>query len=317
MYRTVCGHMVFSLFHKKSHEKESRNDGFQNARKEFKSLSALCVCYTHIHTCNTQSQIIMHPKAKLKSAQSTDKPNEFKRQNSSQASKMKLLYRVAAAAKSLQSCPTLCDPTDGSPPGSPVPGILQARTLEWVASSFSNAWKWKNKVKLLSHVRLLATPWTAAHQAPPSMGFSRQEYWSGVPSPSPLCRVTYVLIHLKKKSVLHQGALDSCGSWEKAESQIHIPANIQIGSLAEWTQHSFIPQFYWAPLIYQAQPQTLGIVTLTLWKREEKQKKREGANEVQTFQLLSIPTMIWMHQVWDECINLDQYQPESLVAGTT
>ena len=93
---------------------------------------------------------------------------------------------AAAAAKSLQLCPTLCDPMDGSPSGSPVPGILQARTLEWVAMSFSNAWKWKVKVKSLSHVRLLATPRTAAHQAPPSMGFSRQEYWSGVPLPSPL-----------------------------------------------------------------------------------------------------------------------------------
>ena len=89
-----------------------------------------------------------------------------------------------AAAKSLQSCPTLCDPTDGSPPGSPVPGILQARTLEWVAISFSNAWKWKVKVKSLSRARLLMTPWIAAHQTPPSMGFSRQVYWSGVPLPS-------------------------------------------------------------------------------------------------------------------------------------
>ena len=89
-----------------------------------------------------------------------------------------------AAAKSLQSCPTLCDPTDGSPPGSPVPGILQTRTLEWVAMSFSNAWKWKVKVKSLSRVRLLATPWTAAHQVLPSIGFSRQEYWNGVPLPS-------------------------------------------------------------------------------------------------------------------------------------
>ena len=80
----------------------------------------------------------------------------------------------------------LCDPMDCSPPGSPVPGILQARTLEWVAIFFSNAWKWKVKVKSLSHVRLLAIPWTAAYQAPPSMGFSRQEYWSGVPLPSPL-----------------------------------------------------------------------------------------------------------------------------------
>ena len=92
---------------------------------------------------------------------------------------------ATAAAKSLQSCLTLCDPIDGSPPGSTVPEILQARTLEWVAISFSNAWKWKAKVKSLSHVWLLATPWTAAYQAPPSMGFSRQKYCSGVPLPSP------------------------------------------------------------------------------------------------------------------------------------
>ena len=91
----------------------------------------------------------------------------------------------AAAAKSLKSCPTLFDPIDGSPPGSSVPGILQARTLEWVAISFSNAWKWKVKVKSLSRARLLATPCTAAYQAPLSMGFSRQVYWSGVPLPSP------------------------------------------------------------------------------------------------------------------------------------
>ena len=102
---------------------------------------------------------------------------------------MSLLFNMlsaAAAAKSLQSCPSLCDAIDGSPPGSPVPGILQARTLEWVAISFSNAWKWKVKVKLLSRVWLVATPWTAAHQASLSMAFSRQEYWSGVPLPSPL-----------------------------------------------------------------------------------------------------------------------------------
>ena len=88
---------------------------------------------------------------------------------------------AAAAAKSLQSCPNLCDPRDGNLPGSSVPGILQARTLEWVAISLSNAWKWKVKVKLLSRVQLFAIPWTAAYQAPLSMGFSRQEYWSGVP----------------------------------------------------------------------------------------------------------------------------------------
>ena len=95
----------------------------------------------------------------------------------------------AAAAKSLQSCLTLCDPIDGSPPGSPVPGILQERTLEWVAIS-SNAWKWKVKVKSLSRVRPSVTPWTAAFQAPPSMGFSRQGYWSGMPLPSPKIHAT-------------------------------------------------------------------------------------------------------------------------------
>ena len=95
-----------------------------------------------------------------------------------------LLSSLLIAAKSLQSCTTLCDPIDGSPPGSPVPGILQARTLEWVAISFSNARKWKVKVKSLSRVQLFTTVWTAAYQAPPSMGFSRQEYWSGMPLPS-------------------------------------------------------------------------------------------------------------------------------------
>ena len=93
--------------------------------------------------------------------------------------------KYAAAATSLQLCPTLCDPTDGTPPGSTVPGILQARTLEWVAISFSNAWKWNRSV---------TTQWTAAHQAPPSMGFSRQEYWSGVPLPSPRMKYRLILI---------------------------------------------------------------------------------------------------------------------------
>ena len=92
----------------------------------------------------------------------------------------------AAAAKSLQSCPTLCDPIDDSPPGSPVPGILQVRTLEWVAISFSNAWKWKVKMKSLSRVQLCATPEMAAHQAPPTLGFSRQEHCSVFPFTSPM-----------------------------------------------------------------------------------------------------------------------------------
>ena len=95
-------------------------------------------------------------------------------------------FSAAAAAKSLQSCLTLCDPMDCSLPGFSIPGILQARAVEWVAISFSNAWKWKVKVKSLSRVWLLVTSWTAAYQAPPSMGFSRQQYWSGVPLPSPM-----------------------------------------------------------------------------------------------------------------------------------
>ena len=103
---------------------------------------------------------------------------------------LSIIYQVSA--KSLQSFRTLCDPIDGSPPGSAVPGILLARTLEWVSVSFSSAWKWKVKVKSLSRVQLLATPWTAAYQASPSMEFSRQEYWSGVPLPcmySPLLKL--------------------------------------------------------------------------------------------------------------------------------
>ena len=113
---------------------------------------------------------------------------------------------AAAAAKSIQSCLTLCDPIDGSPPGSPVPGILQARTLEWVAISYSKAWKWKVKVKSLSRVLPSATPWTAAHQALSSMGFSRQECWSGVPLPSPIKKMGRSLLwpSLLTSSVPHR-----------------------------------------------------------------------------------------------------------------
>ena len=115
----------------------------------------------------------------------------------------------AAAAKSLQSCPTLCDPRDGSPPGSPVPGILQARTLERVAIYFSNAWKWTVKVKSLNHVRLLATPWTAAYQAPLSMGFASQEHWSGLPLPSPNpCYYVWLNLHTMCPN-FHGGSLST------------------------------------------------------------------------------------------------------------
>ena len=118
---------------------------------------------------------------------------------------------AAAAAKSFQSCPTLCDPIDGSLPGSPVPGILQARTVEWVAISFFNAWKWKVKVKSLIYVWLFTIPGTAAHQAPPSMGFSRQEYWSGVPLPSPLGRNQSCSIWVKHKNIFIRFLLSFSG----------------------------------------------------------------------------------------------------------
>ena len=141
---------------------------------------------------------------------------------------MSLLFNMlsaAAAAKSLQSCLTLCDPRDGSPPGSPIPGILQVRTLEWVAISFSNAWKWKVKVKLLSRVWLLATPWTAAYQAPPSMGFSRQEYWSGVPLPSPNMLSRLVITFLSRSKCLFISFLQStsAGILDPPPPKINLP----------------------------------------------------------------------------------------------
>ena len=134
-------------------------------------------------------------------------------------------------AKSLQSCLTLCDPTDGSPPGSAIPGILQARTLEWVALTFSNAWKWKVKVKLLSHARLLATPWTTAYQAPPSMGFSRQEYWS-----------------LDLRLCLHAKFLQSCPSlcdpmdYSPPGSSVH---GILQARILEWVAITFSNAWKW------------------------------------------------------------------------
>ena len=138
--------------------------------------------------------------------------------------------RHYAAAKSLQSCPTLCDPIDGSPPGSPVPGILQARTLGWVAISFSNALKWKVKVKSFSRVGLLATPWTAAYQAPPSMGFSRQEYQSGVPLPSPAKDCMHRQIQFLKENLVTRG--NSCIKMQIPDPQ----------SLMPWHPIVFLPQ---------------------------------------------------------------------------
>ena len=137
---------------------------------------------------------------------------------------------ATATAKSLQLCPTLCHPIDGSPPGSPVPGILQARTLEWVAISFSNAWKWKVKVKLLSRIRLLATPWTAAHQAPPPMDFSRQEYWSGVPWPSP-----QVALVVKNLPTIRETPVWSLGGGDPMEEEMATQPNILAWKI-QWTE---------------------------------------------------------------------------------
>ena len=107
------------------------------------------------------------------------------------------------------SCVWLCaTPQTGSPPGSPVPGILQARTVEWVAISFSNAWKWKVKVKSLSRVRLFSTPWTAAYQAPLSMGIARQEYWSRVPLPS------HIYIYMYKLNLFAATCTNIHTKWE-------------------------------------------------------------------------------------------------------
>ena len=137
---------------------------------------------------------------------------------------LKIQAYAAAAAKLLQSCLTLCDPIDGSPPGSPVPWILQARTLEWVAISFSNARKGKVKVKSLSRVWLLATPWTAAYQSQPSMGFSRQEYWSGVPLPS----LQAYAMKIKSRETMDLRFLGK--DWQKC---IHIPSLRQFSYFIE------------------------------------------------------------------------------------
>ena len=136
------------------------------------------------------------------------------------------------AAKLPQSCPTLCDPIDSSPPGSPVPGILQARTLEWVAISFSSAWKRKVKGKSLSRVRLFVTPWTAAYQAPPSMGLSRQEYWSWVPLPGTIWRIsTLNLVWGLNGSYLEMGDYSRhCTSYTFSGITLQIPCLL-------WFQH--------------------------------------------------------------------------------
>ena len=185
-------HNTKSTSHK-NHEQIKKNFFLILLNREWKDKLRKTICKpTYVTKDSDLDYIINSQNSTLKKASNsvrkrakgtkdyiTEEANEYVKRCSTP------LYIAAAAAKSLQSCPTLCDPIDGSPPGSPVPGILQARILEWVAISFFNAWKWKVKVKSLRCVQLFATPGTAAYRAPPTMGFSRQEYWSGVPLPSP------------------------------------------------------------------------------------------------------------------------------------
>ena len=155
---------------------------------------------------------------------------------------------MTAAAKPLQPWPTLCDPIDGSPPGSPVPGILQARMLEWVAISFSNAWKWKVKVKSLSRVWLLVTPWTADYQAPPSMGLSRQEYWCGVPLPSPDFRLYYKANHQNSMVLAQKQKYRSVEQIESPEINQHIcgcAACDKGGKNVQWRKDSLFIKWCW------------------------------------------------------------------------
>ena len=178
------------------------------------------------------------------------------------------------ADKSLQSCLTLCDHIDSSPPGSPVPGILQARTLEWVAISFSNAWKWKVKVKSLSRVRLLATPWTASHQAPPSMGFSRQEYWSGVPSLSPILYIV-VCISVEKAMAPHSSPLAWKIPWTEEPGRLQSMGSLRVGH--NWvTSLSLFTYMHWrrkwqpTPVFFPGGSQGWrSLVGCRLWGRTE------------------------------------------------
>ena len=157
----------------------------------------------------------------------------------------------AAAAKSFQLCPTLWDPLDGSPPGSSVPGILQARTLEWVAISFSIAWKRRVKVKSLSRVQLLATSWTAAHQAPPPMGFSKQEHWSGSPLPSPLTMLASVKTLFYTSKSCHMRQKQSHGNRQKPgnrSNQFYPSGRKMAPSNSIGLKHSFILFTYINPV---------------------------------------------------------------------
>ena len=182
----------------------------------------------------------------------------------------------AATAKSLQSCPTLCDPRDSLLLGSSVPGILQAKTLEWVAISFFNAWKWKVKVKSLSCVQLLATSWTAAYQAPLSMGFSRQEYWSGVPLPSP--QVALVV----KNSSANAGDARDLGSIPRLERSLGgghgnpLQYSYLENSMDRGTVHGVAKSWMWLSAHTHKHTHTLSLFTLVSGHRLQRQHRRKA-----------------------------------------
>ena len=192
-----------------------------------------------------------------------------------------IIPAAAAAAKSLQLCPTLCDPIDGSPPGSTVPGILQARTLEWVAISFSSAWKWKVKVKSLSRVRLFETPWTAAYQAPPSMGFSRQQYWSGVPSPSPI-------IPAAAKSF--QSCPTLCDPRDGSPRGPPVPGILQARTL-EWVAISFSNAWKWKVKVKLLSPVRL---LATQWTVAHQAPPSMGFSRQECWSGVPLPSPNWL-----------------------
>ena len=171
---------------------------------------------------------------KLKNLESTYNV-KFKRWVSRSTSRpLTVLPLTSPAAAAAKSCLTLCDPIDGSLQGSPIPRILQARVLEWVAISFSNSWKWKLKVKSLNCVWLIVTPRTAAYQAPPSMGFYRQEYWSGVPLPSLLTSLKHRLFFKTlKPTVILNITSPIFATGAKTQTDYQIPGHLKKGWPAE------------------------------------------------------------------------------------
>ena len=209
---------------------------------------------------------------------------------------MKALVSVAAA-KSLQLCPTLCNPTDGSPTGSPVPGILQARTLEWVAISFSSAGKWKVKGKLLSHIRLFATPWTAAHQAPPSMGFfqARVLEWGAI---------AFSVVSVRVSLMTHSHSLDAEDT-RRVGIRAMPTGKWSSGGLPVWLLHHSCLYFF-------------SKIQVLVSYRKAKQDTNNYLNCWEMKKGLSYNGFSWSHQICEHILGLEiigwsqWYSPRSM-----